>query len=218
MRHPHGLRCAAGAGEGLPAIGEPYQGGYYAGSISSTANGVATHALIVAPAASGASGTLYPSGSNLQWKTSTTSTTGTTSPYDGAANSSNMNDADHPAAQFCEGLTIDGYSDWYLPARYELDIAYENLKPTTASNDTDWGINNYSVPKRTSNRSAGTPAQTTVAVFQSGGSEAFPATLHWSSTQDDNTDAWRFSFDTGTQRDFSKTSSFSVRAFRKVAL
>jgi hypothetical protein len=82
---------------------------------------------------------------------------------------------DHPAAQFCENLSIGGYSDWYLPARYELDIAYENLKPTTASNNTSWGINPYSVPERTVNRTAGAPAQTSVAAFQSGGAEAFVA-------------------------------------------
>jgi hypothetical protein len=37
---------------------------------------------------------------------------------------------DHPAAQFCVNLSIGGFTDWYLPARYELDIAYFNLKPS----------------------------------------------------------------------------------------
>jgi hypothetical protein len=103
------------------------------------------------------------------------STSGTSSEYDGAANTANMADASHPAAQYCEGLSIGGYSDWYLPARYELDIAYENLKPTTTSNSTSWGINDYSVPKRTVNRTAGAPAQTSIAAFQTGGAEAFVA-------------------------------------------
>jgi hypothetical protein len=31
---------------------------------------------------------------------------------------------DHPAAEFCVNLSIGGHTDWYLPARYELDIAY----------------------------------------------------------------------------------------------
>jgi hypothetical protein len=220
MRHPHGLRAAAGVGGFDPntPIGTAIEGGYFAGLISHTANSVATHALIVAPAATGASGTDYTITTNLQWKTAATTTVGTTSPFDGAANSANMNNASHPAAQFCEGLSIGGYSDWYLPARYELDIAYENLKPTTDSNSTLWGINPYSVPERTGNRTAGAPARTSVAAFQSGGAEAFVAAVHWSSTEDSSTNAWRLTFGAGGHGSTDKTTSFRVRAFRKVAL
>jgi hypothetical protein len=216
MRHPHGLRAAAAAG--LPAIGAAYQGGFFAGTISHTDDGVATHALIVAPAATGATGTGYTLTTNKQWKTTNTTTAGTTSPFDGAANSANMNNASHPAAQFCEDLSIGGYSDWYLPARYELDIAYENLKPTTDSNNTSWGINPYSVPERTVNRTAGAPAQTSVAAFQSGGAEAFVAGDHWSSTEFSSTNAWLLGFNVGDQAAFSKTNNGRVRAFRKLAL
>jgi hypothetical protein len=217
MRHPHGLRAAAGVG-GLPEIGDAFEGGFFAGLISHTDDGVATHALIVAPAATGASGTGYTITTNLKWKTSNTSTAGTTSPFDGAANSANMNNADHPAAQFCEGLSIGGYSDWYLPARYELDIAYENLKPTTDSNNTSWGINPYSVPERTVNRTAGAPARTSVAAFQSGGAEAFVAANHWSSTEDSSTYAWKLDFFNGDQFITGKTNGGRVRAFRRIAL
>ena len=216
MRHPHGLRAAAAAG--LPAIGAAFQGGFFAGTISHTANGVATHLLIVAPAATGASGSGYTITTNLAWKTTDTTTAGTTSPFDGAANSANMNNASHPAAQFCEGLSIGGYTDWYLPARYELDIAYENLKPTTASNDTGWGINAYAVPARASNRTAGAPAQTSVAAFQSGGAEAFPAGSQWSSTQGNVPGAWRLAFGDGNQSVITKSVIGRVRAFRKLAL
>jgi hypothetical protein len=213
MRHPHGLRAAAGGDVGIP-IGSSYEGGFFAGYISHTANGVPTHGLIVAPAASG-----YNGQGRLQWKTSTTSTAGTTSPFDGAANSAAMNNASHPAAQYCEGLTIGGYSDWYLPALYELDIAYQNFKPTTTGNDTSWGINAYSVPERTVNRTAGAPAQTSIAAFQSGGAEAFVADTHWQSTENDANFAWRLSFSSGLQTPTTfKTSIEYVRAFRKFAL
>jgi hypothetical protein len=48
MRHPHGLRAAAGnQGIVLPAIGAAYEGGFFAGAISHTADGVATHALML---------------------------------------------------------------------------------------------------------------------------------------------------------------------------
>jgi hypothetical protein len=198
----------------LPDIGDAYEGGFFAGFISHTDNGVATHGLIVAPSASGYNGQVP-----LQWKTTNTSTAGTTSPFDGAINSANMNNASHPAAQYCEGLTIGGYSDWYLPARYELDIAYENLKPTTASNNTSWGINPYSVPERTVNRTAGAPAQTSLAAFQAGGAEDFVAAFHWSSTENSATTAWLLNFFDGSQdAGTGKFNAFYVRAFRKFAL
>jgi hypothetical protein len=218
MRHPHGLRAAAGGGIVLPAIGAAFEGGFFAGTISHTDDGVATHALIVAPAATGATGTGYTLTTNKQWKTTNTTTAGTTSPFDGAANSANMNNASHPAAQFCEDLSIGGYTDWYLPARYELDIAYENLKPTTDSNATSWGINPYSVPERTVNRTAGAPARTSLAAFQTGGAEAFVAIFHWSSTEDSATGAWELAFDDGSQFNPFKDNGYRVRAFRKLAL
>jgi len=199
----------------LPDVGDAYEGGFFAGLISSTANGVATHGLIVAPSASG-----YNGKSTLRWKTTTTSTAGTTSAFDGAANSAAMNNVFHPAAQYCEGLSIGGYSDWYLPALFELDLAYQLLKPTTGSNATSWGINDYSVPKRTVNRTAGAPAQTSIAAFQSGGAEAFVDDFHWSSTETESspTTAWILGFGNGVQTNDLKDSLRYVRAFRKFAL
>ena len=205
----------------LPSIGDAYEGGFFAGLISHTANGVATHGLIVAPRATGATGSPYPLTDYKQWKTSNTSTAGTSSDFNGSANSANMNDASHPAAQFCENLSIGGYSDWYLPARYELDIAYENLKPDTTSNNTSWGINAYAVPARASNRTAGAPARTSLAAFQTGGAEAFVAANHWSSTEVSAANAWILGFNDGFQGSDSKTNIFFslyVRAFRKFAL
>ena len=32
---------------------------------------------------------------------------------------------DYPAAKFCRGLNIGGYSDWYLPAIEEVGILYQ---------------------------------------------------------------------------------------------
>jgi hypothetical protein len=223
MRHPHGLRAAAKTKEVLQSttIGAPANGGFFAGYISHTADGVATHALIVAPRATGASGTSYTLTTNYQWKTAQTTTTGTTSPFDGAANTAAMVTAginDHPAAKFCVDLSIGGYSDWYLPARFELDIAYYHLKPTTASNSTSWGINDYSVPKRTVNNTAGDPAQTSVTAFKDTGSEPFVAGAHWSSTEASSADAWFVTFSNGGQSNDGKAGNVRVRAFRRIAL
>ena len=133
----------------LPAIGSAYEGGFFAGQIEQSGT---KYNLVIGPVSSAQS--------TKQFKTTNTATTGTTSDIDGPTNSSNMNNASHPAAEFCEGLTIGGFSDCYMPARNELEVCYFNLKPTTASNDVGSGINPNSVPARASEYTAGTPAQT----------------------------------------------------------
>ncbi len=205
----------------IPAvIGEPFGGGYFAGYISHTANGNPTHALIVAPRATGATGTGYTLTTLLQWKTSSIATTGTTSAFDGAANTAAMvtaGIADHPAADFCKNLSIGGFTDWYLPARYELDIAYFNLKPTTGANSTAWGINIYSVPKRDINNTTTYPAQTALTAFNTT-AESFGTNFLWSSSESSNANGWALDFPDGSHFLRSKVGTSSVRAFRRIAL
>jgi hypothetical protein len=207
----------------IPAvIGEEFGGGYFAGYISHTADGNPTHALIVAPRETGATGTGYTLTSNLQWKTTTTTTAGTTSTFDGAANTAAMVAAgidDHPAAKFCVDLSIGGFTDWYLPAIYELEIAYFNLKPSTTANSTTAGANPYAVPARNNNYTLSHPRQTFVSLFATG-SEAFAANFHWQSREYNASSAGSVNMNSGGQGDiYSKTAaSVLVRAFRRIAL
>jgi hypothetical protein len=218
--------ASAAAGPGFdfldPAnIGQPVEGGFFAGLISHTADSNPTHALIVAPRETGATGTGYTLANNLQWKTAGTPTTGTGSEFDGAANTAAIvaaGNANHPAAQFCVNLSIGGFTDWYLPARFELEIAYFHLKPTTQSNNTSWGDNPYSVPRRDSKYTANDPPQTSITAFQDTQSEAFVADNHWSSTESDATSAWRLNLSGGGQFITNKPEAYRVRAFRKLAL
>ena len=197
----------------IPAIGSALGGGFFAGQISTAGNSIADYNLVIGPKASAQSGT------NLQFKTSRTSDPGATSVINGPANSASMDDASHPAAQFCEGLTIGGFSDWYLPAKNELEVCYYNLKPTTTSNNTSYGTNANAVTARASNYTAGTPAQTSAAAFiTSTGAEAFDSERYWSSSESSASAAWRQYFLTGDQFDYSKTASFRVRAIRRVAV
>ena len=130
-----------------------------------------------------------------------------------------MNNASHPAAQFCEGLTIGGFSDWYLPAKNELEVCYYNLKPTTNTNNTSSGINANAVPARASNYTSGSPAQTSAAAFiTSTGAEAFTVNNYWSSTQISAMYAWTQLFQTGYQFSGDKVSYYFVRAVRRVAV
>jgi hypothetical protein len=88
-------------------------------------NSVATHNLVVAPLSSGQTVD--------QWKTSNTSTSGTSSDIDGPANTAAQiaaGAASHPCADFCNSAVIGGFSDWYMPAKNELEVCYFNLKPT----------------------------------------------------------------------------------------
>lgn len=202
-------------------IGLPVGGGYFGGLISHTADGNPTHALIVAPAATGATGTGYTLTTNLAWKTSDTATTGANSLFNGAANMAAMVAAgisNHPAAQFCTGLTIGGFNDWYPPAQLEHDIVYFSLKPTTTANATGTGINAYAVPPRTANYTAGNPAQTAVAAFQAGGAEAFAATAHWASNEVTAANARRLTYGSGAVTVAAKSTLNPVRAFRRIAL
>ena len=193
-------------------IGSALGGGYFAGQISTAGNGIADYNLIIGPIASAQS--------YLQGKTVNTATTGTASVIDGPANSAAMNDVLHPAAQFCEGLTIGGFSDWYMPAKNELEVCYYNLKPTTASNDTSAGINANAVPARASTYTAGDPAQTTATDFRNTGAEDFIVDYYWSSTQSPATPGalFRQQFVNGQTNIQYKNLSQYVRAIRRVAV
>lgn len=195
------------------SVGLPYGGGYYAGKI---VTGGVTYALIVAPKAQGGE-----AGTTLSWKTSQTTTTGTDSINDGLANTNAMIAAGasaHPAANFCNNLSINGYNDWYLPAKDELEILYRYLKPTTNANDTGSGANTSSVPT-TSNYTSGSPAQTSVTIFRAGNSEAFVSNYYWSSTEYSSTIGWTQRFTDGTQYyNLFKTTTFYVRGVRRIAI
>jgi len=192
------------------AIGSAFGGGFFAGQISTSGNGIATHNLVVGPVASAQS--------TLQWKTSNTSTSGTSSVIDGPTNSSNMNNATHPAAQFCEGLTIGGFSDWYMPAKNEQEVCYYNLKPSVAGNNTSSGINANAVPARASNYTNGDPAQTSAADFQTTGAEDYGLTIYWSSTEFSSSEGNIQTFANGRQYSTLKNYSYRVRAIRRVAV
>jgi len=203
-------------------IGEPFGGGYFAGYISHTQDGNPTHALIVAPRESGATGTGYPATSTLQWKTSRTQTAGAFTTFDGRLNTDLIVAAginDHPAAKYCIELNIGGFNDWYLPSQDELGIAYFNFKPNTVNNATNSGANPYAVPPRADNYTQTLPSQTQIALFSTGGPQAFTTEIHWSSGQPATvTNAFDTSFNSGMVAQRFKDGAYSVRAFRRIAL
>jgi len=150
----------------------------------------------------------------------------------------------YPAAHYCNDLSIGGYTDWYFPARDELELTYRNLRSFTGDNytianrpnsptpnytnlgsigtgGTEHGLNYNSDPQGVA-YTAGSPAQTSVAAFQSGGAEAMgPNVLYITSTEYDTTTNW-FAYyyeialsDAGAQRNTTKTNAYYVRAVRR---
>jgi hypothetical protein len=198
---------------GPTVIGEAFGGGFYAGQIG--VSSVATHYLIVGPIASAQT--------NLAYKNANTATTGADSNIDGPQNTADMvadgSSTVYPAAHFCNDLSTGGQTDWYMPAKNELEICYFNLKPTTTSNNTSSGINSNAIPARASNYTSGAPAQTSAAAFVTAtGAEAFVAGNYFSSTEFSATQAFIQHFNFGYQYGYNKAFSTRVRAIRRIAV
>jgi hypothetical protein len=204
--------------------GTAYAGGFFAGKI--VINGL-NYALVVAPKASGENASKI-------WNATNTTTAGTLSLNDGLSNSNAMNNASHPAAQFCRALTIGGYSDWYLPSRDELEIVYRNCKPGSTANSTyvnrinsigagngsdtnNNGHNANSLPAGAA-YTASNPTTSVSLAYATGNAEAFAAAHYRSSTEFDAAYAWTQAFSNGYQVNYFKTSSTYVRAVRKVLI
>jgi hypothetical protein len=217
-------------------------GGYYAGQIL---DGSTVYNIIVAPITSGSLN--GQSVTNLAYKTAssgdTPSATVQNSVYGGTTTDLLKNSTSHPAFKnFINdpsgpnagafnlstggaggGSGIGGYNDWYIPAKNELEILYYNFKPTTQSNYTLSGANPDAVPPRGSNYTASNPLQTTVAIFQTGGSQSLNQTGYWSSTEDSGNVGQAivqvFVSGTGPGRQLgqTKTNTSTVRAIRRIA-
>jgi hypothetical protein len=206
------------------AIGSAFQGGYYAGAISVNADNNATHYLVVSPRSGGQDST------NKKYRSISGTVSGAISRIEGPSNTSALIASAYtsPAADFVRGLSIGGYTDWYIPALYELTIFYYSLKPTTGANDTSGGANPYAVPARGSNYTSGNPARTSNTDFQSngsgtGGTQAMQMQSNfnawfWTSTEfTSNTNRnWRVFPGGGSEDQTDKTTQQVIRAFRKV--
>ena len=192
----------------LPAIGSAFEGGFYAGQIG--VSSVPTHYIVVAPLSGGQTTT--------QCKTSNGITSGATSVIDGPANTATaVAVGSHPAATFCNNAVIGSFSDWYMPAINELEVCYFNLKPNTATNNP-FGINPNAVPARASNYTAGNPAQTSAAAFQTGGAEAFAINRYWSSTENavNSRNINLYFYRGNPYAAFFQTNNYPVRCIRRV--
>lgn len=126
----------------------------------------------------------------LAWKTTNTTTAGTTSLTDGVANTDAMATAGtalHPAAEACRNMG----PEWYLPARDELDLLYDNL----VDQDGD-----------------STPGGPLGSIFYFNTAGSF----YYSSSEYSSQMAWRVRFTDGAQNIiFKTTTGLPFRCVRK---
>ena len=149
----------------------------------------------------------------------------------------------YPAAHWARGLNIGGRTDWYIPARDELELCWRNLKPTADANyvttnrsvsaynyatlgtygDTadSQGLNLNSSPAGAAYTTTN-PAQVANTAFRTGGAEAFDYgstyTYYLSSSERSVSSAWLQRWSSsypGIQGSIGKTNAYRVRAVRR---
>jgi hypothetical protein len=109
----------------------------------------------------------------------------------GAHNSSQRDLCDDPttAAKSAAAYVHNGYTDWFLPSKDELNLMWVNLA------DTDEGGDNSGVDD------AGNPG-------------GFASGDYWSSSQSNSNYAWLKFFNSGGQGGYIKAGTYRVRAVR----
>lgn len=142
-----------------PVIGQAYQGGFFAGQINQSS---VIYNLVIAPLSSGQIfGKRYDS---------TGGGVTTTSVIDGPANTATAaaNGPNQEAATWADGLSIGGFTDWYLPAINEMITMLYFLKPSNTNNylnPSKVNPNAVSPQPTGTNWTTGTPARTTATDF-----------------------------------------------------
>lgn len=190
----------------IPAVGTAMLGGFFAGLVN--INGQ-TKGIIVAPKATGE----YKG----QWAESDDRIEGAACPADGQQNTLDMIAADTKLGKWVQALNINGFTDWHIPSRDQLEIIYRAFKPTDNENSTYSGVNINSVPPHNL-YTANEPKQCELAEFKEGGDEAFDTTWYWTSTQVGEASAWIQLFLNGDQGRHWKCSYYRARAVRTINL
>ena len=201
--------------------------------------------VIVAPRAQGEAG-------SVQYKTANTADpvacrTLTNGPASTAAmEAMNAGTVVYPMARWVTDINngggINGYRDWYIPARDELELLWRNLKPVTDNNfvgdrpvsaftynrDANVstlgqnGTNDNSEPLGAA-YTATVPAQTENTLFRTGGAEAFTfgSSYYWSSSEFSAGYAWIQFYVTsspGAQYGTNGSDGYRARAVRRSIL
>ncbi|MNE29288.1 hypothetical protein D3C80_1227630 [compost metagenome] len=186
--------------------GTPFEGGFYVGRFQLDG---AEYALIVSPKAQGEL-------DEASWGKRRTDLAAARSCNDGLANTQAMAEAGSDLARWMLALDINGFTDWYLPSRDELELCYRHLKPTSQTNWAGFrdGDNPSSLPVGYP-YTAESPEQTGAEAFREEGEQAFEPTWYWASTQSSPHYAWVQGFGVGYQGLDHKDDDYRARAVRR---
>lgn len=141
---------------------------------------------------------------------------GARSVVDGRTNTKAMAEAGSAIAQKALASVINGKSDWYIPARDEMEPNYRHLKPGTDENLCGFrdGDNPSSLPPGLPYTET-SPAQTTLEAYKADGPEAFEERYYHTSTQYSAYCAFVQDFSGGDQTSFTKVFDRPVRLVRR---
>jgi len=162
----------------------------------------------------------------IEFKLTDTPDIGSNSRYDGLANTLAINDADHPLAQYCSTLLIDGFGGWYIPAFDEFELMYRNFKPRLGDNfegsDPElgvYGVNSNSVPVGTAHTLA-IPTQTPLIDFQEGNVNSLRVSNYRTSTQGMSNTNVTYTYDTqqGTSSTSPKIDQILARPVKRIKI
>lgn len=192
-----------------PAIGQPYGGGFVTGITRDPVTGK-RYLNITAGAAHEMVG---------KWGEYGEKTEGADSFTDSLANTKAMASAGSDLAAKVLALSIDGLTDWAIPARDVQELQYRHFKPTIEENwaNSRNGDNPHSDPVGHL-YSEEDPLQTVHTAFQEGGAEAFRDTWYWSSSQRSASTAFGLGFVDGYQGYVGKGHELRVRPVRNELL
>lgn len=176
----HGVDNGEPEPPALPTvIGEAFGGGFYAGDIE---DGGQWYKLIVSDTEADVN--------NLKWMDPRGDWPQAASNTDGPSNTLSMAGvARFGAGNHCLDYRGGGFDDWYMPARSELQVIYNNLG------------HNKNPP----------------AGFESGGAQAFQASYYWCSTQHSANSAWFRRFSDGYESyDYKSSTYVRLRPVRRI--
>jgi len=135
----------------------------------------------------------------VTWSNITSETVGNAyDMYDGLANSNAIvAQPGHTtsAAKLCLDYSSDGFSDWYLPASWQISQIYHNAYTINYVLAIDGNA-------------------ATVPLVTNQTWSVFPFPVYWSSTEGSSVGAWGQGLQFGYTTNYSKTYSFRVRAVR----
>lgn len=208
---------------GPAEIGAAYEGGYYFGSVVIDGN---IYALVISPRAQGMTDT-------MSYGNYTVDHGKARSVIDGWANTNALNSFRSPVFEWARSQVINGFNDWYIPARDEAELMYRNLKYNNTLNVTGQrplqsddvsrvnGHNVNSYPPQPG-YTANDPAMTTAPLFAGSGIENISYSQEYTFTSTESSsnanEIWVANVYNGMQSLASKSSRRAVRLIRRVLI